>query len=74
MDSMATIPIDKVLDDFAHLALPDKEYTLDILNKQLTEEKRNSIANRAKEARQNYSTGKSKRGTATKLLKDLENA
>ncbi len=66
--------LDKVIDDFNHLSLDDKEYVSEILHKQLIEAKREAIAERAKEANNNYKDGNIKSGTIEDLKKDLENA
>ncbi len=66
--------LDKVIDDFNHLSLDDKEYVSEILHKQLIEAKREAIEERAKEANNNYKDGNIKSGTIEDLKKDLENA
>ena len=66
--------LDKVIDDFNHLSIDDKEYVSEILHKQLIEAKREAIAERAKEANNNYKDGNIKSGTIEDLKKDLENA
>ncbi|OGF58430.1 MAG: hypothetical protein A2Y62_04440 [Candidatus Fischerbacteria bacterium RBG_13_37_8] len=60
------------MEDFNELSLEDREYVIEIINKQLIEAKRDAIAKRVKEARANYKKGKSKTGSAEHLLKDLE--
>ncbi len=57
---MVKTKIDKVIDDFSHLYLDDKEYVADILQKQLVEAKREAIAKRGKEALQNLKNRKVK--------------
>lgn len=70
---MVKTKIDKVIDNFSHLSLDDKEYVADILQKQLVEAKREAIAKRGKEALQNLKNRKVKTGTVEELYKDLEN-
>jgi hypothetical protein len=64
--------INKVIDDFSFLTLEDKEYVLDIIKKQLVESKRESIANRAKEATSAFKKDLTKKGSYKDLYKDLE--
>ncbi len=70
---MAEVTINDVLNDFDKLDSNDKEYFLEVARKQLIEQRRNKIADRVKEADQNYSKGITKSGKANELLKDLEN-
>lgn len=70
---MPEITINDVLNDFKKLGDSDKEYFLEVARKQLIELKRNHIADRVKEAEQNYNSGKTKVGNADELLKDLGN-
>ena len=62
-----------VIESFQQLPLDEREYALDILNKQLIEFRRSGIARRAKEAKSNLKKGRVKRGTAQELLEDLNN-
>ena len=70
---MADVTINDVLNDFDKLDSNEKEYFLEIARKQLIEQRRNKIADRVKEADQNYIKGITKSGKADELLKDLEN-
>ena len=69
---MGSIVLNKIIDDFSHLALDDKEYALEIIQKQFIETRREAIAKRAKEATTNFKKGAVKRGTVRELYKDLE--
>lgn len=71
---MGSATLDKVIDDFSHLPLDDKEYAVDVIKKQLVEAKREAIAKRAKKAMANLKRGTVKRGTIKELYKDLESA
>ncbi|MBI5464818.1 MAG: hypothetical protein HY966_07710 [Ignavibacteriales bacterium] len=64
--------VSSVLDTFKELPFADKECALEILEKQMVEERRKLLANRVSEARVNYRSGKVKKGSATDLLKDLD--
>jgi len=69
---MSNITIDKVIKDFSLLPLEDKEYAVDIIEKQLIEAKREAIAKNAKRAMANLKKGTVKKGTIKDLYKDLE--
>ena len=64
--------VKSVIDDFSQLPLEDKEYVIEIMEKQVIEAKRECIVKRAEEATMNFSTGSIKKGTAKDLYKDLE--
>jgi hypothetical protein len=65
--------LNKIIDDFNELPFEDREYAVELMQKQLIEAKRESINRRAKEAETNLKKGRVKRGTIDDLLKDLEN-
>jgi len=69
---MDNLNINKVIDDFGHLPLEDKEYVAQIIEKQLIEAKRVAIAQRAKEAKSNFEKGLIKEGSLKDLQEDLE--
>ncbi len=62
-----------ILDEINRLPKEEKDYLREKILKQLTEEKRKEILLRVKEAEVNYSSCKTKTGSADDLLKDLEN-
>ncbi len=64
--------INKLIEDFSHLPLDDKEYVVEIIKKQLIDAKREAIAKRTKKAMTNLKKGMVKRGTVKELYKDLE--
>lgn len=66
--------LNRIIDDFNELPFEDREYAIELIQKQLIEAKRERIARRVKEAGANLKKGKVKRGTIEDLLKDLENA
>ena len=68
---MSEITINEALDNFQKLSDFDKEYFLEIANKQLIELKRKQLANRVAEAEHNYRSGHYKTGDVNALLKDL---
>lgn len=68
---MGASTLNKIIEDFSHLKLDDKEYAADVMRKQLIEAKREALAKRAKEAMTNFKKGLVKRGTAKELYRDL---
>jgi len=69
---MSNITLDKVIKEFSLLPLEDKEYAVDIIEKQLIEAKREAIAKSAKRAMANLKKGAVKKGAIKDLYKDLE--
>jgi hypothetical protein len=69
---MANATLNKVIDDFRKLPLDEKEYVVDIIEKQMIEAKREAISRRAKRAILNLRRGAVKRGAVQDLYKDLE--
>jgi hypothetical protein len=69
---MRNITLDKVIKDFNQLPLDDKEYVIDIIEKQLVEAKRDALAKRANRAMANLRKGAVKKGTLKDLYRDLE--
>jgi hypothetical protein len=69
---MKTTNINRVLEDFNALLLPEKEYALEIIRKMTIEQKREALAKRAKQAMLNLKKGKVKKGSIRDLRKDLE--
>lgn len=69
---MNTVTLNKIIEEFSHLPLDDKEYAVGVIEKQLIEAKRVAIAKRAKEAMINLKKGNSRTGDIKELHKDLE--
>jgi hypothetical protein len=69
---MSDSNINKVIEEFSHLPLEDKEYVAEIIRKQLIEVKRERLAERAEEARMNLEQGAVKTGTVKDLMEDLD--
>ena len=65
--------LNNIVENFQSLNSEDKEYTLELLQKQVNEEFRSKLLKTAKRAEKNYASGKSKSGSAQDLLSDLEN-
>jgi len=70
---MNGVTLNRIIDDFNELSFEDKEYSIELIQKQLIEAKRERIVRRSKEVETNLRKGKVKRGTMEDLLKDLEN-
>ena len=70
---MKNMSLNKLVEHFNELTFDDKEYAVQLIQKQLIEAKREGIIIRAREAMSNLKKGKVKRGSAGDLLKDLEN-
>lgn len=65
--------VNTIIDDWGHLPLEDREYVVDILNKQIVEARREKIAKRSTKALSNLKKGKVSKGSAKDLYKELEN-
>jgi hypothetical protein len=70
---MKGVTLNRIIDDFNELPFEDREYAIELIQKQLIEAKRERIVRRVKEAETNLKKGRVKRGTVDDLLKDLEN-
>lgn len=70
---MSSTTLNRLIEDFEELPLEDKEFALELIQKQLIEAKRESIVRRAKEAESNARKGEVKRGSIEDLFRDLEN-
>jgi hypothetical protein len=70
---MKGVTLNRIIDDFNELPFEDREYAIELIQKQLIEAKRERIVRRVKEAETNLRKGKVKKGTMEDLLKDLEN-
>jgi hypothetical protein len=64
--------INKVIEEFSHLPPEDKEYVAEIIRKQVIEVKRDRLAARAREAKENFERGAVKTGTLKDLTEDLD--
>jgi len=69
---MNVATLNKIIEEFNHLPLDDKEYAVEVIEKQLIEAKRAAIAKRSKEAMVNLRKGNSRIGDIKELYKDLE--
>jgi hypothetical protein len=69
---MENATLDEVLNEFNRLPLGDKEYVVDVMERQLIEAKREAIAKRARKAMANSRKGAVRKGSVKELYKDLE--
>jgi hypothetical protein len=69
---MENATLDEVLNEFNRLPLGDKEYVVDVMERQLIEAKRQAIAKRARKAMANLRKGAVRKGSVKELYKDLE--
>ena len=69
---MGSTALNKIIEEFSHLPMNDKEYAIDMIKKQLIEAKREALVKRAKEAIGNLKNGMTKKGSVKELFKDLE--
>ncbi|MBK8549561.1 MAG: hypothetical protein IPL53_00325 [Ignavibacteria bacterium] len=70
---MEALKLNKFLESFGKLENDEKEYALEIINKQMSDDNRKKIVNRVKESRANLKKGNVKKGSIKDLYKDLEN-
>ena len=68
MSKNATTKINEVVEGFMGLSSEDKEYAVEIIEKQLMETKRERIAQKAKEATANYRKGRVRAGCKCQVL------
>jgi len=57
---MKGVTLNRIIDDFNDLPLEDREYAIELIQKQLIEAKRERIVRRVKEAETNLRKGKVK--------------
>ncbi len=69
---MGNATLNEVLNEFNRLPLGEKEYVVEVMERQLIEAKREAIAKRAKKAMTNLRKGTVRKGTVRELYKDLE--
>ena len=70
---MQTSTLTNIISEYESLSYEDKEYVLELFNKQLIEIKRQLLVNRVNEAETNYLEGKTSKGSLKDLHSDLEN-
>ena len=70
---MHALKLNEFLEIFDNFTSNEKEYILEIINKQVADDNRRKIIKRVKEARMNFKKGKVKSGNLKALYQDLEN-
>jgi hypothetical protein len=69
---MGSTDLKKLIDDFTHLTIEDKESAVVVIKKQLIESRQDAIDKRAKQAQTNLKKESVKKGGLKELYKDLE--
>jgi hypothetical protein len=69
---MQTATINEAYSIYNELQIEDKEYLLELIEKQIIEARRDAILSRAKEAEENYLKGNVYHGTVDELMEFLE--
>jgi 3-methyladenine DNA glycosylase AlkC len=64
--------VNEILQDISQLSADEQYYISETLNRRLNDIKRQQIAARRKEARQNYTNGKTTSGSVSDLIKLLD--
>lgn len=64
--------LNKIIEEFSHLPIEEREYAIQIIEKQLIEAKREVLVKRTKEAMANFKEGNYRTGNIRDLYKDLE--
>lgn len=72
LDMNETSEINRMIEQFEHFELDEKEYLVDIFSKELREEKRERIYRRYLESKENREKGNVKTGDIQDLRADLE--
>ncbi|MDR4503905.1 MAG: hypothetical protein MRK01_03820 [Candidatus Scalindua sp.] len=63
--------INDILKNVSSLPLDDQDFIVQTISKRIHEVRRNEIAERAKEAEDNYNTGNVTSGTVSDLMKNI---
>jgi len=71
---MAKEALNTILDEISSLPLKEQQFVNETLSHRIHESKRMSIADRQKEAEENYRRGKTHTGTPDQLFQELDNA
>jgi hypothetical protein len=69
---MQTATINDAYSIYNELPIEDKEYLLELIEKQIIEARRDALLERAKEAEEDYRKGNAKRGNIADLKRDLQ--
>ena len=62
----------KVIEEFSHLPIEEKEYVAEIIKNQVLEQRRDRLAERVREAKSNLQKGMTRSGTIKDLMEDLD--
>ncbi len=67
-----SIKVNDILQEVSHLTLEEQDFIVNTLNKRIHEVRREKIAERGKEAENNFSNGNVITGTADDLMKRVD--
>jgi hypothetical protein len=70
---MGGTALNRLIEDFNELSIEDREFAVELMQRQLVETRRERIVSRKKEAMANLRKGKVETGSVEDLFKDLEN-
>ena len=71
---MSESSVNKVIEEFSHLPIEEKEYVAEIIKNQVLEQRRDRLAERVREAKSNLQKGMTRSGTIKDLMEDLDRA
>lgn len=68
-----TVKVNDILQEVSHLTLDEQDFIVDTVNKRIHEARREKIAERGREAENNFNNGNVKSGTVNDLMKIINN-
>ena len=68
---MSEASVNKVIEEFSHLPIEEKEYVAEIIKNQVLEQRRDKLAERVREAKSNLQKGMTRSGTIKDLMEDF---
>jgi hypothetical protein len=70
---MPQVNVNQILQEVSTLSIEDQDFIMQTISKRLQELRRMQIAERAKEAEENYRCGNVQSGTVSDLMRSLNN-
>lgn len=71
-DLEGTSKLEEAINLVESLSVEDRKILIEVVNKRLQEEKRNDLIKAVKETQQEFIEGKTRKGTASDLLRELD--
>jgi len=68
---MSESSVNKVIEEFSHLPVEEKEYVAEIIKNQVLEQRRDKLAERVREAKSNLQKGMTRSGTIKDLMENF---